>query len=117
MNMYGVLTTPDELAKYRLDLYETIRKPGVYRCRLDCRSWYQSANIYGLVCYFTDIDTGLKWQVFVFRHRVGDIDIYCPKKTPIAFEKVDDNSLWEITIEKGRTGKCSFTEAKPILDA
>ncbi|MCR5734934.1 MAG: hypothetical protein K6G22_10045 [Lachnospiraceae bacterium] len=114
MNTYGVLTTQEELAAHNLDDYETFDEVGVYRCRLDCRSWYQNGRIYGLVCYFTDLDEEIGWQGFCFRHRVDGKEIYCPQDGSVDFERVEDGSLWEITIGKNKKGKCTLTSAKRL---
>lgn len=115
MNEYGVLTTKKELENHEIGKYDSFRKEGVYRLRLDCRYWYINRSVYGLVCCFTDTDvSGKCWQGFCFRHTVNGEDIYCPKDGSGNMEEAKDGTIWEITIIKTPKGKYTMKSAKQV---
>ncbi len=115
MNEYGILTTKKEIEKHEAGKYDSFRKEGTYRLRLDCRYWYSNRSVYGLVCCFTDLENSEKhWQGFCFRHNVNGRDMYCTKDNSVDMERVEDGTIWEVTIIRTPRGKYTMESAKQI---
>ncbi len=110
-----VITLEAELEQKGAREYITFNQEGNYHCLLDFRSWYNRKGIYGLICYFTDIETGTKYKGFCFRGKGNPKDeIYRPTKTAIDFSKVEDGTYWIVTIIQNKKGKFVFEQAKQV---
>ncbi len=114
MNQYGVLTTPEEWAAHDDGTYETFDEEGTYRVRLDFRGWYQNGRHYGIICHFTDLEEGVGWKAFCFRKNVNGNEVYCPQDKSVDFERVEDGTIWDVTIAKTPKGKYTFASAKKV---
>lgn len=111
MNQFGVLTTPEERENHEEWTYETFKKGGDHRLKLQFRAWYPKAFSMGLICYFLD-DEGKRVRLFCFRHRVNGEDIYNPKDCNIDFEKVTDGTEWICTLAPNKKGVMEWKDAR-----
>jgi hypothetical protein len=113
MNMYGVLTTPDEFEQRDDRSYETLKEEGVYDLKLIFRGWYRKSFSMGLICYFETAD-GNRFKLFCFRHTRNGEDKYSPKQCEVDFEKVEDETWWRCTVKKNEKGKYAWVDAEAI---
>lgn len=113
MNSYGVLTTQEEVQFFGGDDFETLREEGTFRLTLRFRSWYKKAYSMGLICHFEDED-GRKLNLYCFRHTRNGVDMYNPKRCLIDFEKVEDGTVWDCTMELNKKGNAEWVDAKIV---
>jgi hypothetical protein len=81
---------------------------GEYEAILDFKIWAKKAV--GISCYFTERDTGAKFQLTVFR-RQGD-KLYKLDKSDIDFKTCDTDSGYKITVVINSKGNVSFKNIK-----
>ena len=108
MNPYGVLTTYEERMKANLQQYQRPEKAGIFRLRLDHRTWGKHMCLF---CYFTDLDTGEKIRLACWR---GAGERYAPRKCTIDFAKVRDRTGWRCTLAANVYGIIDWIDAEPL---
>lgn len=108
MNPNGILTTYEERMKANLQQYQRPEKAGIFRLRLDHRTWGKHMCLF---CYFTDLDTGEKIRLACWR---GAGERYAPRKCTIDFAKVRDRTVWRCTLAANVYGIIDWIDAEPL---
>ncbi len=80
---------------------------GEYEAILNFKIWAKKAV--GISCYFTQKETGVKFQVTVFRRQTDRL--YRLNKNDIDFTTCDINSIYKITVVINNISRAIFKNA------
>ncbi len=80
---------------------------GEYDAKLDFKIW--AKKIAGICCYFTQQDTGIKFQLTVYRRRLDEL--YQLDSCDIDFKICPIATLYHIKVELNSKGNITFKDA------
>lgn len=89
-----------------LEKYNPVTPLGIWTARLDFHAWGKSSNLF---CFFTDIETNLKYRLSVFSRQ-----LYRPYKSSISFREEPAGGIFKITTSETKNGNIKFENAEKI---
>lgn len=84
---------------------------GVYEAELDFKIWAKKAM--AICCYFTQRDTGIKFQLTVYRRQIDER--YMIDGSTIDFKVCPANAVYLITVNLNGKQKATLKNASPAL--